>query len=54
MQGFVALARAKAGDAEEADPFEPHIFDFFFSPKVSVSKRARRVRPEAVIEIPED
>lgn len=31
VQGFVALARVQAGEADESDSFDADIFDTFFS-----------------------
>lgn len=47
VQGFVALARACAGEEEDSDPFDVDIFDAFFPLKKSKAGRSRR----AVIEI---
>jgi hypothetical protein len=42
VQGFVALARAQAGEAEELDSFDAEIFDAFFPPRVSKARGSRR------------
>ena len=48
VQGFVALARAQAGEEEDSDSFDEDIFDAFFPPKISKAAKSRRT----VIEIP--
>ena len=50
VQGFVALARAQAGEEEDSDSFDKDIFDGFFP---SETWRAGSSRQDA-IEIPED
>lgn len=42
VQGFVALARAHAGEAEQSDSFDEDIFDAFFPAKAPNSSGSRR------------
>ena len=48
VQGFVALARAQAGEEEDSDPFDADIFDSFFTLKTRVAGSG----PGDAIEIP--
>lgn len=42
VQGFVAFARAEAGEEEEEDPFDMDLFDDLFPPTWSGAGRSRR------------
>ena len=48
VYGFVAMARAQAGEEEESDSFDADIFDSFFPLKGSRAGYSRR----SAIEIP--